>query len=163
MRAYHLFAQWMQECEPDKTLELFDIYIPIRPMGKERPRNGSTPVRTRKWEDYVGNVTAYDLMEGRPPITFPVAAEVLFGLHKNRCDNDNMEKILWDALQRGNKSGLGRAIHDDSLVRGYIKKGEREMPAGEEFIWVRFYARNRADYERYTREVENATRNSFGY
>lgn len=152
MRAYHLFDNWLAESRPDKRFELFDIYVPIKPITKERPRGGfHTPIKTRKWTDYVGECVA-EIMEGQPTITFPVSAAVIFGLTAGRKpgDTDNLEKALWDALQRGDKCGKHRAIQDDKFIRGHIEKSEREMPKGEEFLWVRFYARNESDYAKYT-------------
>lgn len=165
MRGYHLFAEWLAECEPNRQWELVDIYIPIRPFGKERPRGDrhGTPVKTRMWEDYVGGVGAYDYMRDKPSIGFPCAAEILFGINRNRSDIDNLEKLAWDAMQRGDKSGKGRVIADDRFIRGYVRKGEREMPKGEEFIWARFYARREEDYLNYIRELENVQNQDAGY
>lgn len=148
MKAWHLFDRWFEEARVDTSRDLFDIYIPLKPIGKERPRGAShsTPIKTRSWTDYMGDCVA-ELMEGVPTIAFPVAAKVIFGLSgKKLPDTDNLEKALWDALQRGDKRGLGRAIYDDKYVRGHIEKVERMVAPGEEFVWVRFYAFTEEDW-----------------
>lgn len=107
----------------------------------------------------MGDIVA-ELMDGRPAINFPVAAKVIFGIPAKRLeskrppDTDNLEKALWDALQRGDKRGKGRAIEDDKYVRGHVEKAERAVPKGEEFIWVRFYALNAGDYTLYDKACE---------
>lgn len=147
MKAYHLFDKWISECRPNTELELFDVYTKLRPIGKERTRNHRTAIKTRSWTDYLGRCIAD---EHQPTITFPACARVLFAVAKNRLpDLDNMEKALWDAMQRGDASGLGRAIQDDNLIRGYVEIGERVVEPGEEFVWVRFYARRREDFTNY--------------
>lgn len=164
MRGRHLFAQWIVAEAPDLKHEILEIYVPLRPIGKERTHglNHSTPQKTRDWENYLGSVTANDLMEGKPTITFPVAARVIFGVHKNRADIDNIEKALWDGLQKGDVlTGKGAALSNDNLVRGFVQKVEHEMPKGEEFIWVRFYARRAEDFSNYMEQCND--HNDAGY
>jgi Holliday junction resolvase RusA-like endonuclease len=151
VQAYHLFNKWMGEARAElESRELFDIYIPIVPIGKGRPRGQhQTPEKTRTWTDYFASVVADD-MRDKPTIWFPCAARIVAGLAGKRLpDIDNWEKALWDALQRGDKRGKLRAIQDDKLVRGYVEKAERTVAKGNEFIWVRFYALSVGDYVLY--------------
>ena len=151
MKAFHLFEYWFEEARVRTDWLLLDLYLPLKPIGKERPRGAShsTPIKTRSWTDYVGDCVS-ELMEGKPAIDFPVAAKVIFGLSgKKLPDTDNLEKALWDGLQRGDKRGLGRALRDDKYVSGHIEKIERLVEPGEEFFWVRFYAHNPDDLASY--------------
>lgn len=149
MKARHLFDQYMKAAEPKEHREVLDLFIAIRPHGKERTHGShhSTPEKTRNWEAYVGTVTASDMMKGRKTITFPVAARVIFGVHKNRADIDNLEKAIWDGLQHCDRlTGQGAALANDSLIRGYVSKCEIAVEKGEEFVWVRFYALDAHDF-----------------
>lgn len=132
---------------PNPDWEVAEIYVYIRPIGKGRPRdNWHTPSSTREWESKVRG-TAVNIMAGRPVINFPVAAKVLFGLHKNRADTDNLEKIVWDAFQPV-------VITDDKFVRGHIEKGEEEVERASEFVWAKFYARREEDYLNYIAQLD---------
>lgn len=148
MHGYHLFDKWMNE-QRDKLagLELFDVFVQIIPIGKGRAReNFRTPEKTRLWENYVAQVVAEE-MRDQPTIWFDCAARILVGLHGNRTpDIDNWEKAVWDSLQKGDDTGRFKAINNDRLVRGYVEKAEINVAKGEEFVWVRFYARNRGDF-----------------
>lgn len=151
MRAYHLFDRWLAEARPDRALDLFDVYVAIKPIGKERPRGKhQTPIKTRTWTDHVAACVA-EMMENQPTIDFPVSAAIVYGIRKKRLpDMDNIEKAVWDALQRGDKSGNNRAIHDDRYVRRYVERAEKIVESREEeFIWVRFYAQSESDYYSY--------------
>lgn len=150
MRAYYLFDSHLRSMRPDSILEILEIYVPIRAIGKQRPRSEhSTPIKTRMWTDYFAECVA-EQMGDKPAINFPVKAAVVFGLSGNRLpDTDNIEKALWDALQRGNKSGKQRALEDDRFVRGHIEKCEISVAKGCEFIWVRFYANTEEQAEAY--------------
>jgi Holliday junction resolvase RusA-like endonuclease len=155
--AHHLLESWVNDERPTVECELFDLFVDIRPMGKQRTDgyNHSTPEKTREWERLVGNVVTAT-REGRPAIRFPVAALVLWGLHNNRADIDNLEKILWDALQP-------HVIADDRFVRGYVEKAERQVEAGQEFVWVRFYARRLEDYTNYMEQCDAVRPMDSGY
>jgi Holliday junction resolvase RusA-like endonuclease len=166
MQAYHLFERWMSEARADlSNLELFDIYLPVVPIGKERARNHRTAIKTRTWTDYVGVCVAEEMYD-KPTISFPCAIRLITGISGKRTpDTDNMEKAIWDALQRGDKEGNGRVYTDDKLIRGYVEKCERVVPKGDEFFWVRLYARNRGDFALWHLEATTmeANKNGCGY
>lgn len=149
MRAHHLFNQLMIGARPEPENELFDIHVDISVRGKGRPRAGHvTPQSTREWTDYVA-CCVREQMEGLPPINFPFSAKLLYARSSKRLpDMDNIEKIVWDALHRGDKSGLNRAFEDDRLMRGHAEVAEL-LDTGEDFLWVRFYARRREDMTNY--------------
>jgi len=155
----------MVEAAPNSKHEVLEIYVPLRPIGKERTHglNHSTPQKTRDWERYLGSVTVNDLMDGKPTITFKVGARYILGLHKNRADTDNLEKALWDGLQKGDVLTGKRCLQDDSLIRRFVQKAEREMPKGEEFVWVRFYALREEDYNNYMEQCNDNNRSDNGY
>lgn len=141
-----LFDSWISECSAALHLEVAEIRVEIRPRSKQRARtNWSTPPKTREWEEIVRS-TAAGIMKGRPAIDFPVAARFILGVsHYVKGDTDNLEKIIWDALQPV-------VLTDDKFIRGYVEKAEKAVPIGEEFVWVRFYARRAVDYSNYKKQ-----------
>lgn len=166
MQAYHLFEKWMSEARANlSNLELFDIYLPVVPIGKERARNHRTAIKTRTWTDYVGVCVAEE-MRDKPTIDFPCAIRLITAISGKRTpDTDNMEKAIWDALQRGDREGKGRVYTDDKLIRGYVEKCERVVPKGEEFFWVRLYSRNLGDrlLWQYKKDELEASENECSY
>lgn len=142
------FDSLMSECKTNEALQVAEIRVDIRPIGKERPRdNWHTPEKSRHWESVVRG-TARSIMDGRPAINFPVAARYITGIsYRNRADIDNIEKIIWDALQP-------IVLTDDKYVRGYVEKGEKLVEPGHEFVWVRFYARAAQDYSNYIAQCD---------
>lgn len=162
VRGYHLFDKWLVEARGSfYPEEILDLYIPLTPISKERPRGVThyTPQKTRTWTTYFGKIVG-EMMAGRPEIDFPISARVIFGLTEKRLnskrppDTDNLEKALWDALQKGDSDGKNKAFTDDKYIRGYIEKSERITEPHEEFIWVRLYARSVDDYTKYDEACE---------
>lgn len=165
MRAHHQLDYLMEQARGllDTRLELFDIYVEIRPIGKGRPREGhKTPQKTRIWTDFVRKCVA-EQMDGKPAIDFPVSAKLLYCLNpKRKPDMDNIEKAIWDALQFGDMSGKNKAIADDRLIRGYVERGEIfSSDTLGEFIWVRFYAREGKNATNYMKEYEVELHNEY--
>lgn len=142
MKARRKFEDILALHRPTEAIEILEIYIPIRLIGKERPRGQRTPIKTRRFTDAVRMQVAEIMRElDMQPIDRSVCARYIVGYHEGRKpDIDNAEKALWDAFQSGDKEGKWAAIKDDKHIRGYVEKVEHTIPDNEEaYIWVRLY------------------------
>lgn len=124
------------------TDEIVDIFIPARAIGKERPRSYRTPEKTRNWIYGVARIAAETMQElGIKAIDRPVCCRYIIAFHEGRYpDIDNIEKALFEALQRGDKSKQWQVVTDDKHFRGYVEKCEVIIPDNQEpYLWVRIY------------------------
>lgn len=140
---------------PDLSLKpiekrlLFSFFVPCPPFGKERPRKGFnsvyTPAKTVHFEQMfwqsIKSQLPQDFQEIVDPVSFEVCAlfaipkskskkqrEALHGaVHDKKPDNDNILKIVQDALVSRSKTtkreAEARFIKDDSRIfEGYCIK-----------------------------------------
>lgn len=99
---------------------LLDITIPGDPVSKGRPRTGKgrtyTPQRTREAEQRIRDLIEYSPWRRKVPYEGPVSVTIWFWCAtRRRSDGDNLQKLIWDAVQRG-KHETGGIIKDDAQV-----------------------------------------------
>jgi Holliday junction resolvase RusA-like endonuclease len=114
---------------------LLDITIPGDPISKGRPRSGNgrtyTPQRTRDAEQRIRDLIEYSPWRRRVPYEGPVSITIHFWCATRRhTDGDNLQKLIWDAIQRG-KHETGGIIKNDAQIETWHCRLWRAAP-GEE-------------------------------
>lgn len=145
IKANHKFGHYLDQQSVLYRAQVADLQIDAKAFPKQRPgANYATRPETREYEEFIAGAVS-ELMGSKAPIDFPVSIRVVWCLPKGRWDWDNLEKALWDALQKGG------VLANDNLIDGYKEEARVTPEEGEApFIWVRLFCdtKNYFSYKR---------------
>jgi Holliday junction resolvase RusA-like endonuclease len=122
---------------------LFEMTWPGDPVPKGRPRANAggrvyTPARTRNAEEAlraaVNSAYADDPYEGAVGVGLQ-----FYTATRRRSDGDNLQKLVWDCLQRGRQKTGGVILDDFQVEESYFRvyrKADNESPRTEIVVYA---------------------------